>query len=73
MIGTLIGIIFVLVVLGILWWGIQRVLPMLPVAEPFLTVINVLLVIVAAFVALWVIASLLGMAGIHVPLVGGLR
>jgi uncharacterized membrane protein YwzB len=73
MIGTLIGIIFVLVVLGILWWGIQRVLPMLPIAEPFLTVINVLLVIIAAFIALWVIASLLGMAGIHVPLVGGLR
>jgi hypothetical protein len=73
MIGALISVVFVLVVLGILWWGVQRLLPMLPIAEPFLTVINVLLVIVAAFVALWVISMLLGMAGIHVPLMGGLK
>lgn len=66
MIGTIIGIIFVLIILGVIWWAIQQLLPMVPIAEPFRTIIHVLLVVAMVIIVLWVIAALLGMGGIHV-------
>lgn len=68
MIGTLIGIIFVIIILGVLWWAIQQLLPLIPMAEPFRTIVRVLMVVVLVIVVLWVIASLLGVGGIHVPM-----
>lgn len=65
-IGALIGIVFVLIILGVVWWGIQQLLPMLPFGEPFATLIRVVLVIILAIIVLWIIAVLLGVAGIHV-------
>lgn len=66
MIGTLIGIIFALIILGVLWWAIQTLMGLIPIAEPFKTIIYVLCVIVMVLVVLWIIATLLGVAGIHV-------
>lgn len=66
MIGTLIGIIFTLIILGVLWWAVQRLMALIPIAEPFKTIIYVLCVIVMVLIVLWIIASLLGIAGIHV-------
>lgn len=71
MIAALIGIIFTLIVLGVLWWGCQTLLALVPIAEPFRTIIYVLMVIVMVLIVLWVIASLLGIAGIHVAGFGG--
>lgn len=65
-IGALIGVIFVLIVLGVIWWGIQQLLPLLPIGEPFKTIIYVLMVIILVIIVLWVIAILLGVAGVHV-------
>ncbi len=73
MIGAIIGIIFVLIFLGIAWWGMQQLMPLLPIGEPFLTIIRVLLVILLAVIVIWVIIALLGMAGVHVPLLGMTR
>jgi len=67
MIGTLVGIVFALIVLGVLWWGAQQLLAQIPIAEPFRTIIYVLCVIIMVFIVLWIISVLLGMAGIHVP------
>lgn len=66
MIGSLIGIIFVLIILGVLWWAVQQLMGLIPIAEPFKTIIYVLCVVVMVLIALWVITVLLGMAGIHV-------
>lgn len=71
MIGTAVGIIFALIILGVIWWAIQQLLPLIPIAEPFHTIIRIFLVVILVFIVLWVIAVLLGMAGIHVPSVGG--
>ena len=71
MIGALIGIIFALIVLGIVWWAIQQLLPLIPLGEPFRKIIYVLLTILMVVIVLWVIIMLLGMAGIHVPIFGG--
>jgi hypothetical protein len=66
-IGTLIGIIIVLVILGVVWWAIQQLLPLIPLGEPFHTIIRVLMTVILVLVVLWVILVLLGAAGVRVP------
>lgn len=66
-IGALIGIIFVLIILGLVWWAVQQLLPLIPVPEPIARIIHVLLVVIVALIALWVIIVILGAAGVHVP------
>jgi len=67
MIGTLISIILTLIILGVIWWAIQQLMPLLPIGEPFLTIIRVLLVVILVFIVVWVIAALLGVGGVHMP------
>jgi hypothetical protein len=43
---------------------------LLPIAEPFKTLIWVLMVVILVIIVLWVLITLLGMAGIHVPTFG---
>jgi len=64
MIGALITIIFALIILGVLWWAVQQLLPLIPIAEPFKTVIYVLMVVILVLVVLWVIWQLLEMSGV---------
>ncbi|MFA7308432.1 MAG: hypothetical protein WC026_17380 [Hyphomicrobium sp.] len=66
MIETLIHIVFLLIVIGVLWWAVQRIIGVLQIAEPFNTLIYVIAVVAAAFVALYIIQILLGVAGVHV-------
>lgn len=65
-IGTLIGIIFVLIIVGVIWWAIQQLLPLIAIAEPFATIIRVLMTVILVLVVLWIIIVLLGVAGVHV-------
>jgi hypothetical protein len=67
MIGTLIGIIITLILLGVAWWAIQQLLPLIPLPEPFARIVHVLLVVVLVLIVLWVIMGLLGSAGVAVP------
>jgi hypothetical protein len=67
MISTLIGIIVALIILGVLWWAVQQLLPLIPLPEPFRRIIYVLLVVLLVFIVLWIILQLLGMAGVAVP------
>jgi hypothetical protein len=75
MIGTLIGITFLLIILGVVWWGCQQLLALVPLAEPFRTIIRVLMVVLLVIIVLYVVAILLGFVGIHVggPNLGNLR
>jgi len=64
MIGTLITIIFALIILGVLWWAAQTLMALIPIAEPFKTIIYVLMVVILVLIILWVIWQLLVMSGI---------
>lgn len=66
-IGTLVGIIIVLIILGVIWWAITQLLPLIPLPHPFSQIIHVLLIVILVFVVLWVILVLLGSAGVRVP------
>jgi hypothetical protein len=60
MIGTLISVVLLLIVLGVILWAIQALLPLVPLPHPFATIINVLITVIAVLIIVWVIASLLG-------------
>ena len=62
MIATLLHILIVLIVLGLLWWAVTKILGVLPIAEPFRTVIYVILVLIACFIVLYLLLPLLGMS-----------
>lgn len=66
MLGTIIGLIFALIVLGVIAWAVTRLLALVPMAEPFRTIVNVLVILLGVLIVLWVIATLLGMAGLPV-------
>lgn len=67
MIATLIGIIVLLIVVGVIWWAIQQLLPLIPLPEPFGRIVYVLMVVVLVLVVLYVILVLLSAAGLSVP------
>lgn len=60
MIGTLIGIIILLIVVGVIWWAIQQLLSLIPLPEPFARIIHVLLIVILVLIVLYVILILLG-------------
>jgi hypothetical protein len=66
-IGVLVSIIITLIIVGVIWWAIQQLLPLIPLAEPFATIIRVLLTVVLVLIVLWVLLTLLGLAGVHTP------
>jgi hypothetical protein len=74
MLGAIIGIIVTLIILGVIWWAAQQLLALIPLAEPFATLVRICITVLMVLVVLWVFIQLLGIAGIHVPLLGsGIR
>ena len=41
MIGALIGIIITLIIVGVLWWAVEQLLPLIPLPDPFRQIIRV--------------------------------
>jgi hypothetical protein len=72
MIGTIIGLIILVVILGVVFWAGQRLMALVPLDEPFRTIVYVLGVLLTVVVVLYVFIILLNMAGIHVPMFGQL-
>jgi len=66
MLGTLIGLIFALIVLGVIWWAVRRLIALIPLEEPFRTIVDVLLILLGVLVVLWILTVLLGLAGVPV-------
>lgn len=68
MIGTVIGLLLMLALLGVIWHVVFNMwLPQLSIAEPFMSIIRGVLLILVAVIIIWAIVVLLGLAGIHVP------
>ena len=64
MIGTLVQIIFAVIIMGVIWWAVQQLLPMVPMGEPFRTIVRVLMVVVLVLIVLWIIWTLLVASGV---------
>ncbi len=46
---SLIGILIALIIVGVLLWGINAILGVVPIPEPFKTIVWVIVVIIAVF------------------------
>lgn len=68
MIGTILGLIILVVILGFVWWAGQQLLALIPLAEPFATILRILLIGLLVVIVIYVFLQLVGMAGIHVPM-----
>lgn len=64
MIGTLIQIIFAVIIMGVIWWAIQQLLPHIPMGEPFRSILRVLMIVVLVIIILWIIWQLLTASGL---------
>ena len=42
MIGVVIGLIIVCLILGFIFWAFQQLLPLVPLGEPFRTILHIL-------------------------------
>ena len=60
MIGTLVSVILTLIVLGVILWAVEQLLPMIPMPAPFAQIIRVLIIVIIVLVVVYIIASLLG-------------
>jgi hypothetical protein len=67
MIGTIIGLIFLCIIAGFIWWAAQQLMAMINIAEPFRTFIRILVAALILVIVLYALSILLGMAGINVP------
>ena len=64
MLGAIIGLILTLIILGVIWWAAQQLLNLITIAEPFASVLNVLVVIlIGAIVLFYAIIPLLHALG----------
>ena len=72
MISAIIGVIVTLIIVGVIWWAIQQLLPLIPLPEPIARIVYVLLVVVLVLIVLWVILTLLGVGGLSMPRLGRL-
>jgi hypothetical protein len=71
--GSVIGLMFLLIVLGVLWWAIHTKLwPLISpyVEEPFRTGLYILGIFLLVFIVLYLIAAILASVGIHVAIPG---
>lgn len=72
MIGTIIGLIFLCIIAGFIWWGAQQLIGLVEISEPFLTFIRILVAALILVIVLYALTVLLGMVGINVPTWGSL-
>ena len=65
MIGALIGIIVLIIILGVVYWAINQLLPLIPLPEPFRRMVYVLMVVVMVLIVVVRDLELLGVAGVR--------
>lgn len=63
MLNALIQLVIWLVIAGVIWWAVQQLLPLLPIGEPFLKIINVLLTVIIVIIVLYALVGLLSVLG----------
>lgn len=50
---ALVTIIATLIIVGVIWWGVNAIIGVLPVPEPIKTVIHVLMIVVLVYIVVF--------------------
>ena len=58
MIASLLALVFLLLLVGVAWWAITQLLPLIPMPQPIATVVHVLLVVILALIVIYALASI---------------
>ena len=53
MIAALIQLIIVLLIVGVIWWALNALIPLIPLPAPFAQIIHVLLIVILALVVIY--------------------
>jgi hypothetical protein len=59
MIGALINLLVVLLIVGVIWWGIMQILPLIPLPAPIAQVVRVILVVILCLIVIFALLGLL--------------
>lgn len=59
MIEVLISVIIYLIIAGLIWWAVNTILKVIPLPEPFRTVINVLMIVVLCLIVIYALLPLI--------------
>ncbi len=69
MVSAILSVIITLILVGVIWWAVQQLLPLIPLPEPIARIVYVLMVVLLVVIVVYVIVALLApLAGVHVPL-----
>lgn len=63
MVAALINLVVVLLIVGLIWWAVERILPLLPLPEPIGTVVRVILIVVLCIVVIYALLGLVPGSG----------
>lgn len=67
MLGALIQLLITLLIVGVIWWAVTQIIGLIPLPEPVGRIVNVLLIVILAFIVIYALAALLPGAA-HFPL-----
>ena len=73
MIEALIHLVVVLLIVGVIWWAVNAIVPLIPLPAPFAQIIQVLLILILALVLIfYALLPLLhiGTRALAIPLYG---
>mgnify|MGYP001604596335 CR=1 FL=1 len=73
MLVSIIGLILTCIILGVLLWAAQSLIALIPLAEPFATIVRILFVLLLVVIVIYFLITILGIAGIHVPVLSSFR
>lgn len=59
MLGALIQLLITLLIVGVVWWAVTQIIGIIPLPEPITRIVNVLLIVILAFVVIYALAALL--------------
>jgi hypothetical protein len=62
MLGSLIQLLFLLLIIGVVWWAITQLLPLIPLPHPLGTIVHVILVVILALILIYFLAAIFGVA-----------
>jgi len=66
MIETLIGLLIAVLIIGLLWWAAQSIIAVVPLPEPFRTIVYVLLIVILVLICIfYILIPLLHMIPTH--------
>jgi hypothetical protein len=65
MIDALIHLVVMLLIVGVIWYAVTSILPLIPLPAPIAQVVNVLLIVILALIVIYALVPLLHL-GAHI-------